>query len=115
MTTIPPSQISQLVEVRQGDTQRIIYDQLLLGGTPINLSGSTVTLVFYDPVAKTVVRRAGDITVAASGSVQYQLESDDLANTGSRLLEWECVDQLGRELTIPTTTYIKMNILPDLR
>lgn len=112
--TITPAVISELVEIRRGDTQRVFYDQLLLGSQPIDLTNQTVSLVIYDPINSTVVRRDATVTSAVSGSVQYQFVDEDVAVTGSRLLEWEIVNENGKELTIPTTKYIKLNILPDL-
>jgi hypothetical protein len=111
---INPSQVGQLVEVKRGDTSRILYEQLLLAGVPINLSGSAVSLLIHDPVSEATTRRTATITVAASGSVQYQFEAEDIATTGSRVMEFEVIFQDGKELTIPTTAYYKLNILPDL-
>lgn len=112
---IAPSRISQLIEIKRGDTQRIVYDQLVLSGNPIDLTNQTVSLVIYDPATESVTRRDATVTLAVSGSVQYQLVSDDVATTGSRFMEWEIVNQDSKELTAPSDKYIKMNILPDLR
>ena len=110
-----PARIGQLIEVRRGDTQRVYYEQLTLGGTPINLTGQTASLVMYNTSTGAVTRRSGTVTSVASGSVQYQFVAEDLQNTGSLILEWELVNTAGKELTIPTSNYTKLNILPDLR
>jgi len=78
---INPSQVSQLIEVRQGDDQRIFGEQLLFAGQPINLSGSTVTLVLHDPKTETTKRREATITSAVRVSVHYQFVAADLSNT----------------------------------
>lgn len=112
---IAPHQVAQIVEIKRGDTSRILYDRLYLGGTPIPLtSASEVNLLIYNPVDDTMVRRATTVTVPESGSVQYQFAAEDISTTGSRIMEFEIVYQNGTELTIPTTQYYVLNIIPDL-
>ncbi len=109
-----PSEIVSLTTVKQGDTSRLLYDDLHIGGTPINLSGSTVTLVWYNPRTETTSRKSATINVAASGSVSYQLTSSDLETAGSYILEWEVEFADGTQVSIPTEGYLKLNIEEDL-
>lgn len=111
---INPSQISNLVTIKQNDTARILYDDLKINGVAINLSGSAVTLVWRNPRTGTTTRKTATVAVAASGSVSYALTADDLASPGSFVLEWEVVFPDTTQLSVPTETYLKLNILDDL-
>jgi hypothetical protein len=112
---INPSQVSQIIEVRRGDDARIFGEQLLIGTTPINLSGSSVTLVLHDPSTSTTTRRTATVTSAVSGSVQYQFVEADVETAGTKLMEWEIINSAGKELTIPTTGYYVLDIINDLQ
>ncbi len=112
---INPSQVSQIIEVQRGDDARIFGEQLLLGTTPINLSGSTVILCLHDPRTATSTERSGSITSAVSGSVQYQFVAEDLATTGSRLMQWRITTAAGKKLKIPTSGYYVLDIINDLQ
>jgi hypothetical protein len=112
--TFNPSQISSLVTIKQNDTARILYDTLTISGTPLNLTSGSVMLIWYDPVEGTATRKSGSVQVAESGSVSYQLTSDDVGTVGNFILEWEATLSSSTVLTVPTETYIKLKILPDL-
>jgi hypothetical protein len=100
--------------VKAGDTVRVLYDQLQLDGVNIPLSGSSVYLYIHDPETDTTVARTGSITSAISGSVQYQLTSDDIGTYGNRLAEWKIVDASGKVISIPTDGYLYWNIVRSL-
>ena len=112
---ISPSRISNLVEIKQNDTSRILYDDLTINGTKLNLSGSSVNLVWRNPRDGSSSRKVA--TVASppeSGSVYYALTPTDVATAGSFILEWEVIFNDTTELSVPTSGYIKLSILPDL-
>jgi hypothetical protein len=112
--TITPSLISDVIVVKAGDTMRLLYDQLQLDGTNINLSGSSVFLYIYNPSTDETTIRSGSVSSAISGSVQYQLTSGDIGTEGDRLAEWRVVDGSGKVLSVPTSGYIYWNIYRNL-
>jgi hypothetical protein len=112
--TINPSQVSSIMTVKAGDTLRVSYDTLQLGGQYINLVFSSVFLIIHDPVTNTTVSRSATITDAVSGSVQYQLTSDDIGTAGSKLAEWKVVTQDNKVLYVPSDSYILWNIVTNL-
>ena len=112
--TILPSQIYSLIEVKEGDTARILYDTLSLAGQAIPLTNATVSLWWWNPDENTRTEKSATIVSATSGSVSYQLTSDDVAEPGVRLLEWSVTFQNGSVLRVPTGKYIKLNIIGDL-
>lgn len=111
---VNPYQIDQLVTIKRGDTMRGVYDNLLLGTNAISLISSSVFFVMYDPATDTATRLSASVTEPISGSVSYLFQSSDINTTGSRLCEWEITDASNNQLTLPTGTYIKLNIIPDL-
>lgn len=112
--TITPAQVSQIAEVRVNDTQRLIYENLTLGGYPIDLTNQTVKLVIHDPATSTTYTGSATVVSAVSGSISYQLTSTDLAQTGSRLMVFQIVNASGDKLYIPSNGYLKLNITPNL-
>lgn len=111
---ITPGQVHSIVDVKEGDTARVLYDNLTLADQYINLSGSTVVLYWHDASAGTVETKSATIVSAVSGSVSYQLTSDDVAEPGTKLLEWSITFPNGKILRVPTAQYIKLNIIGDL-
>jgi len=112
--TITPSQVYSLIEVKEYDTARVLYDSLTLAGQYINLSGSTVSLWWYDTDTETREEKAATIVNAVSGSVSYQLTATDLENPGVKLLEWSITFPTGKKLRSPTSGYIKLNVIGDI-
>jgi hypothetical protein len=112
--TINPSQVSSIMTVKAGDTLRVSYDTLQLGGQAINLVSSSVFLIIHDPVADTTVSRSATITDAVSGSIQYQLTTDDIGTAGSKLAEWKIITQDSKVLYVPSDSYILWNIVRTL-
>lgn len=112
---INPSQISEVVEVSAGDTLRVSYDQLFLDTTPISLVSRSVYLAIHDPETDTTVYRTGSIENDVSGSVSYDLTSDDIGTAGNRIVEWKIVDANGLALHVPGAgQYIYWNIYRNL-
>lgn len=111
---INPSDIAQIIQIKKSDTVRSIYDTLMFYGSVIDLTNATVSLNIYNPLTDVNVSRAATVVVAASGSVQYQLVSADVAVTGSFLSEWQIIYQNGTELSVPTSGYNLIEIVEDL-
>jgi len=112
--TITPAQVYSLVEVKEGDTARILYDTLTLAGQAVPLTNATVSLWWYNPADNTRTEKSATIVSAVSGSVSYQLTTDDVSEPGVRFLEWSVEFQNGKVLRLPTNSYIKLNIIGDI-
>jgi hypothetical protein len=112
--TITPAQVYSVITVKEGDNARILYDTLTLGGQPVPLTNATVSLWWYDTVEDTRTEKSATIVSDVSGSVSYQLTTDDVSEPGVKLLEWSIQFQNGKTLRLPTEGYIKLNISGDL-
>src|SRR5437899_676895 len=102
------------INIKRGDTSRLLTDTLTINGAPINLTGASVVLVFKDPDAGTTVRRNASIVSPSAGTVQYQLVSADVQNALTWLLEWEVTLSGGGVITIPEDGYFTMKVWADL-
>lgn len=118
MNPILPSQIQNLIIVKRGDTGRILYDTLYLNDsdTVLDLTGSTVLLAWYNTLTKATTKVSASIVESVSGSVMYSLSDGTYTDTtGSYLMEWEVNNTItGTQLSVPTSKYIKMNVIADL-
>lgn len=112
--TISPSKVYSVIDIKEGDTARVLYDTLTLAGQYINLSGSTVNLLWYSQNNSTVSTKTATIVSAVSGSVSYQLVAADVAEPDVALLEWDITFPSGKKLRAPTSQFIKLNIIGDL-
>ena len=111
---LSPAEIYSLVSIKQNDSARVLYDDLIINGTAINLSGSSVALVWHDPCTRVTTRKVATVAVEASGSVLYQLTAEYVGTAGSFICEWEITFGDGKKLTVPTDGYLKLNIEDDL-
>ena len=98
---IYPSEISNVIEIKAGDTMRIAAQQLQLNGENINLVSMSAYLIMHDPETGETTTHTGSITSAVSGSVQYTFQPEDIATAGTRLAEWKLVDQNNKVIYIP--------------
>ena len=115
VTPIYPSEVYSLVTIKQRDSARLLFDDLSVNGTPLNLATASVALVWLNPATGTATRKTATIVTAASGSVSYQLTAADVETPGSYLLEWEVTfTDTNTQLTVPTDKYLKLNITDDL-
>ena len=112
--TITPNQVDQIVEITEGDTGRVLNDQLFLAGQTIDLTNATISLWWIDPTTDSRQQKTATVTSAVSGSVSYQLTADDVSEPGIALLQWNIEFSNGSKLRVPTGKFIKLNILPDL-
>lgn len=112
--TIYPYQISEVVDVKRGDANRVVTGSIWLNDAPLNISGSTVIFVMYNPESGSATRSSGSVTTATSGSVAYTLTAAQLAVAGTRLCEWE-ITTGSMVVTNPTYQYMLLKIREDLR
>jgi len=102
-----------LITIKENDTARTLTDTLTLDGSPINLAGATVVLVWRLPDG-TVNRRDATVVSATAGTVSYAPLAEDVADAGLHRLEWEVTLSEGGVLTIPSSGYIRINVIADL-
>jgi len=102
-----------MVELKQHDTARSITDVLKLGDQVIDLTDASVVLIIKGRNTP-AVRRDATITNAAAGAVSYKPVAEDVENPGSFDLEWEITFQSGDVLSVPTHSYARLIINPDL-
>lgn len=112
--TISPHRVTSLVEIKEGDSARILYDTLTFDGQYLDLTYATASLYWLDNVSGTRETKSITVINAVSGSVSYQLTDDDVAESGTRLLEWSIRYNNGKVLRVPTAGYVKLNIVGDI-
>jgi len=101
--------------IKAHDTEPSIQATLSSGGSPINLVGATVKFIMADKATGAVkVNAAAVIVDAAAGIVRYDWLSTDSATAASYQAEWQITDSGGGIRTVPTTTYITVDVLADL-
>jgi hypothetical protein len=104
----------KVVYLKRGDTARKITDSLSLDGAPIDLSGTTVVLV-WAPAGEAVQRKTASIGEDPSlGQVSYTMSAEDVATAGVVRIEWEITFADQSVLTVPTLDDTILRILPDL-
>ena len=110
-----------MVELKQGDTARVLTDTLLLGGAAIDLTGAAVALLLKNEDTGALIRQTATIMfpddqadLTKRGRVQYQPTNSDVAKPGKYDLEWEITFSDDSMLTVPTHGYGKLKINPDL-
>jgi hypothetical protein len=99
--------------IKRNDTARKFTDQFLVDGTPVNLQGAAVSLIFR-PAGGVPIKRTATITNASEGRVEYHLIAADVAASGVFQLEWEVVFQSGDQLTFPSSGSYRLTIEKDL-
>ena len=104
-----------IIRVKQGDTAQKISDALTVNNVALDLSdpATTVALVFHDEAGLVTKRTASILDGGATGQVEYQLQTADVASVGLQLLEWEVTLPQG-VIHIPSTEYISLHVLPAL-
>jgi uncharacterized protein YdaL len=95
--------------VRQGDTARVLNYNLTLAGAAIDLSAVTnVILTIND--GDSIFQRTASIVSAASGSVSYNLQTDDVAKAGCHFMDFTINYVDGTILRVPTVGHIIMDV-----
>jgi hypothetical protein len=101
--------MNSTIFVKRDDSSRTLIDTLLYSdGSPIDLTGATVKLIWNN------VKKDATIVAATLGQVSYHLTEDDVRNVGTIILEWEVTFADESQLTIPTQGHITLRILPTL-
>jgi hypothetical protein len=111
--------VSQIINIKRGDTKGIFVDTLKLDGVPIDLTGSTLKFLMrrkekpYKSVDQT-----GQIVAPVAAEVQYQPVVEDVDTSGVYEQEWEVTFPSGKILTFPNASgegaYNTVNISRDL-
>lgn len=99
--------------IKRGDTARNLTDTLMIGGNPIDLTGSVVTLIWSIRNGD-VSRKDAAIVESTEGTVLYDIQESDVERVGIVFVEWEITFIDGKVLTVPTEGYIKLTISEDL-
>ena len=103
-----------MIEIKQHDNSRPFTDTLVLDGNPINLSGATVSLIFWSNQTLLPTKRTATIVSAVTGEVSYSPLAADVATPGTYDLEWEIVFPDATQLTVPSSGYIELKVNRDL-
>lgn len=104
------------VSIKQFDTARAFDDVLEIDGEPIDLTGCTVELRFYDVAGRNTWIGQGTLTVGTTdGAVSYEFTDEDVENAGDFELEWGVTDSNGKPLTVPTEGRIALTIEPAIQ
>jgi hypothetical protein len=100
--------------IKRNDVKRVVADQVLLDGVPLNLSGSTVKFIMRNKDTGAVLSKDAVITDAANGKVQYEFAMGETATAGEYQVEWELSMMAGKMLTVPDNTWHDLVIVEDL-
>jgi hypothetical protein len=98
---------------KRGDTARILQDQLLVNGQPINLTSCAVVLVGKRIDMLSAQRINATITSEALGEVQASLAAL-VMDEAVWELEWEVTFSNDLVLTFPANGYHTLKVAPDL-
>ena len=100
--------------IKRGDTGQRIASTLKLNGSPLSLTGRTVSFIMRNRATGETVKRAANITSTTAGTVKYARTAEDVATTGVFLCEWEVQMTPDEVLTFPNDGYQNLEILEDL-
>lgn len=106
--------MSTTVQIKRGDTARKIVGTLLIDDQPIDLTGTTVKLVFRRDLSTETVTRDATITDAEAGEVEYQLVAEDTETAGTYFLEWHVSGLVTGLLRVPTDGYHYLQVQEDV-
>src|SRR5258708_4094902 len=100
--------------IKQHDTARKFAATLTIDGSPVVLTGATISFIFRNTKTGTVVKRNGTIVSPTGGTVEYQLVAGDVSVAGTFQVEIEVVFADAKILTFPDDDYVNLTILGDL-
>ncbi len=104
------------VTIKRGDTRRAIRAVLKnTQGTPVNLSGCSVSFYMAPPGRPPIISRAVDIHDALAGEVWVVFAPGETDISGVYRAEFRVTYGDGRRETFPNNGYINIQILSDLR
>jgi len=102
--------------IKQGDTAPALADTLTYAdGTPVNLTGATISLVARSMTSSAAIELTGTVTITnpATGQILYQPSTQDTALAGDRMANW-IVNFGATQMTFPTDGYIWWQVEPNL-
>lgn len=102
-----------MISLKQYDTGRAIEQVLSIGGVPIDLTGTTVNLLWAED-GVLLYNRTAEIVSAAAGSVKYQPIAQDVARAGDFELEWKVVYPDASRVTVPTESRVQLRLHPAI-
>ncbi len=104
------------VTLKRGDTRHALKATLKDGsGSPVDLTGCTVTFHMAPLGRSATVSRAVDIHDALAGEVWVVFAPGETDISGVYRAEFQVVYGDGRRETFPNNGYINIQILSDLR
>lgn len=96
-------------QIRAGDQLPPIEATLVdAAGAPINLTGSTVQLLYRPIAGGATISRACTIVDALAGSVKYQWAAGETSTPGTYLAYFSLTAPDGRTETFPNTRYLRL-------
>lgn len=101
----------------QGDTAPVFTDTLTYDdGTPVNLTGATLSFVMRSLVAASPLTLTGTTTSPSptTGAIQFAPSLADTAVAGNYMAQWVVVFSGGTRMTFPTVGYISVEIAENL-
>jgi hypothetical protein len=121
-TTIRPVPLNLVqgttAELKVGDTARAWTSTLAINGTPVNLTGATVTLRRRQTnplvAGEETETMTMDVVSSAAGTVSYQPLEEDVDTAADFDIEFYILYADLSDLTLPENGFIKMKIYPAL-
>ena len=114
----PSPDSCSVIQVKQGDTARIITATLFMGCLPFSLvNASSVSLNIQQqnvPDIEVASRVATIVSPAINGQVSYQLQADDVDTPGVFNCSWVVTQEDLTQLTFPTEGFITLIVNPAL-
>jgi hypothetical protein len=101
--------------LKQHDRKPSIAATLTLDGVAVNLTGASVKFIMSTaPGATPKVNATATIVSAVNGQVRYDWLAINTDTAGLYDAEWEVTYSDTTKQTFPTTTYLVIDIYPDL-
>ena len=103
------------IQMKANDRLPTVQAQLFIGGTPVNLTGATVTFIMRPKSGGAVkVNSSAVVVSAADGVVRYDWIAADTNTPGDFRAEWEVTFSDGKQQTFPTASHHTVQIVEDL-
>ena len=99
------------IEMRKGDTWPPLRATLVeADGSPIDLSGATVTFQMEDDNNNSVINSSAVIVSSSEGQVRYNWSSGDTDEVGTFEADFLVEFSSGKKATVPNREYIPIYI-----
>jgi hypothetical protein len=102
--------------MKQGDRLPELTATLELpAGTPLNLTGATVTFTMVATNGQVLIDAApATVVSAAAGTVKYAWDTGDTDQIGTHRIEWIVLFPGGKQLTVPNRGYDEIEVTARL-